>query len=618
MPPGFDFPNDTQAWLPQTIRFDPHMTLLFPALGRLRPGVTLAQARGEFDAFVRHLDEPGREGKWMSGILPLKELLVADIRRPLEIFAAAVVLVLLIACANVANFLLARASGRRREIAVRAALGATRTRLIRQLLTESTLVSIAGGAGGILFARWGVPALLALAPQGTIPRADMIRIDARVMAFALGVSLLTGIIFGLAPALRLTRRSFQGSLLPGSRAFSAGQERLRSTLVVAEIALALVLLAGAGLMLKSFMRLRAVDPGFRPDHVITLTVDLPDAAYPTAEKLRAFHQQMLSRLSGLPGVVAAGAVNWRPLGDALIRGDFQVEAGLPVPEDFNPDKPAVSPGYFTAMRIRLLRGRDFSAHDGATDARVAIVSRTVAKFLSGSEDAIGRRVTLQDHPAFEDWLTVVGVVDDVKQDGPGQSAHAAIYQPYFQVGRSFFLSHMTFVIRTESDPLRLAPAIRGVLRDVDRNQPAQSIATMGDVMRAATAEPGFHAWLLSLFAALALTLALGGIYGVLAYSVAQRTQEIGVRMALGAGRATVVWMVLRRTLALTALGVALGTAGALAATRVLTTFLFEIKPDDPTTFVAVAVVIAATALIASAVPARRATRVDPLLALRHE
>jgi putative ABC transport system permease protein len=618
MPAGFDFPNHAQAWIPQTIRTDPHMSLVVPVLGRLRPGVTVAQARAEFEAFTRHLDEPAG-GKWVSGILPLKELLVADTRRPLGIFAASVVLVLLITCANVASLLLARASGRQREMAVRAALGASRRRLIRQLLTESALVSLAGGACAIVLARWGVPALLALAPEGKIPRIETIAIDGRVLIFAIGVSLVTGLIFGVAPALRMTRRGFHGSLAPSSRTFFAGQERLRATLVTAEIALAVMLLVGAGLLLKSFLRLQAVDLGFRPDQVITLTVDLPETDYPTAQKLHAFHEQTLARLSGLPDVVSAGAINWRPLGTVLITGDFQVEGGPTVPDGFIPDKPAVSPGYFAAMGIRVLRGRDFTTEDTASSANVAVVSRTVARFLSGSdENAIGRRVSLRDNPAPEDWLTVVGIVDDVRQWGPHEPAHAAIYQPYLQVSRPFFINHMSFAIRTAADPLRLAPAIRSVLRDVDRNQPAQSIVPMTDVMSAATAEPAFQARLLTIFASLALILAAVGIYGVVAYAVSQRTQEIGVRMALGAQAGTVVWMVLGRTLLLSAAGVALGACGALAATRILATLLFEITPTDPATFSAVASIILLVALAAAVVPALRAARIDPVVALRND
>jgi putative ABC transport system permease protein len=316
-------------------------------------------------------------------------------------------------------------------------------------------------------------------------------------------------------------------------------------------------------------------------------------------------------------VVGAGAVNWRPLGTSVLSGDFQVE-GTPIAGNITADKLVVSPGYLAAMGIRLIRGHDFTTRDDGNGAGAAIVSRSVARLLSASEDVVGRRITLESNPQPEDWATIVGVVEDVKQWGPSQRAHMAIYRPYLQVTRSFFLSHMTFVVRTASDPLELAPALRSVLRSVDSNQPAQSIAAMSDVMAAATAEPAFQARLLGTFAALALLLALVGTYGVLAYSVAQRTHEIGVRMALGARSRTVMWMVIRRTLVLGGLGVAIGTIGALWASRLLSTFLFEIQPTDPGTFAVVALSILLAATAAGFIPARRATRVDPLVALRHE
>jgi putative ABC transport system permease protein len=526
--------------------------------------------------------------------------------------------VLLIACANVANLLLARASAREREIAVRAALGAGRARLIRQLLTESTLLALAGGTLGILAARWGVPALLALAPRGRIPRLEMIVVDRSVLAFAIGVSLLTGIVFGLAPALRLTRRRFAGSLLPGGRMLQGGQERLRAALVVGEIALALTLLTGAGLMLKSFLRLRAVDPGFRPDHAVALTVNLPGSRYSTVQKVHAFHHDTLARLSSLPDVVVAGAVNWRPLGEQHMNGGFQVEGRPALPIDFNVDKQAISPGYFGAMGITLVRGRDFSDSDDAAGPGVAIVSRSVARALSPSEDVVGQRVTLEDRPTPADWLTIVGVVNDVKQLGPALPSHPAIYRPYPQIQRPSLLRHMNFVARTATDPVRILPSIRDVLRAVDKDQPAASIALMNDVMSSTTAEPGFHMRLLGTFAMLAVMLALLGTYGVLAYSVALRTHEIGLRMALGARTPDVLWMVIRRTLMLGAAGIVIGIAGALFATRILASLLFEITPTDPATFGAVALTILIAALAAGLIPARRATLVDPLVALRHE
>jgi len=619
MAPGFAFPRDTDVWIPSRITINPGQERFMPVIGRLKPGVAPAQARAELDAIAPHLsEEPSSDQEtWISGLVPLKEFVVGNVRRPLEIFAVAIALVLLIACANVANLLLARAAVRRHEISLRLALGARRGRIMRQLLTESLLLSTVGGACGLLFAHWLVPALLALAPAGRIPRLELIRLDSTVLLFAASVSLLTGILFGLAPAIRMTRTRIRESLLPTGRTVAQGRDRTRAALVVGEIALALVLLTGAGLLLRSFLRLTAVDPGFRADHVLTMTLDLDDASYGTAATLRAFHTRVLEQLSSIPGVISVAAINWRPLGGALIKGDFQIEGSPDLRDVRVVDKPAVSPRYFATMGLRLMRGRDFTDADDESAAGVAIVSRSVAR-LFPSEDAVGKRITLQTTPTPEDWLTIVGVVDDVKQEGLAQPAHAAIYRPYRQVTFPFFLAHMTYAVRTVSDAVPVTPAMREALRRVDRNQPTGAIVSMSEVLHQSTADPRFQARLLATFAGLALLLAALGTYGVLAYSVVQRTSEIGIRLALGARRRSVVSMVLRQTLRLSAAGIVIGTAGALAATRVLQTALFEIEPSDPGTFAAVAGLIMAAALAAGAVPALRATRIDPLAAIRHE
>jgi predicted permease len=620
MPPGFNFPGDSEIWTPLVVQTNPHNSTVRPVIGRLKPGVLPSQAQAELETIARRLPLMHGEERsdFTARVIRLKDSLVGNVQTSLLIFAGAVAFVLLIACANVANLLLIRATSRRQEISVRAALGASRWRLIRQLLTENTMVSLAGGTAGTLLAMVAVPALLALAPLGKIPRMEEIHIGPEVLAFTLGISVLTGLVFGFVPAWDVTRRELRESLGAGGRALSGSHGRFRNALVVAEIALALVLLSGAGLMLKSFARMRAVDPGFHPDNVLTMTVDLPDSTYRTAPQINAFHERTLEKLSRLPGVVSAGAVNWLPLGEGLMAGDFQLEGGRHLPPDYMVDKPVVSPGYFRTIGIRLLSGRDFAARDHAGAPGVVIVSQSVARQLWPGVDPVGKRISMEDHPGPGDWLTIIGVVDDVRQQGLTQKADPAVYQPYSQVAQPGFLTHMTFAVRTASNPLETAPVMRDVLREVDRNQPAQSIATMQDVIAATTTEPRFQSRLLAVFAGLALLLAAVGIYGVLAYSVNERTREIGIRVALGAGTLDVVRAVILRSLALATGGVALGMAGALLVTRVLAKFLFEVQPTDPATFVSVALLLTAVALLASWVPARRAARVDPVVALRFE
>jgi putative ABC transport system permease protein len=381
--------------------------------------------------------------------------------------------------------------------------------------------------------------------------------------------------------------------------------------------LALVLLTGAGLMLKSFLLMRSVDPGFRTENILTMTVDLPDASYPTAAAIQAFHAGVLAKLSNLPGVVAAGAVNFMPLQPFLIQGDFHLDGGRKRPPGFIVAKPAVSPDYFRVMGIRFLRGRAFTDEDNSNAPEVAIVSQSVARTLWPGEDPIGKRLTMEDEPKPSDWLTIVGIVDDVRQQSLADEPLPAIYQPYQQVTRPFFINHMSFVVRSAASPQSFAAGPRGVLNAVDKNQPV-SIAPLTELADADTAEKWFQARLISTFSVLALFLAAIGIYGVLAYAVTERTREIGIRMALGAKKGDITAMLLRRTLLLVMAGVALGGCGALVLTRVLAKFLFEVKPNDPATFLAVAAILAATGIIAGLLPAQRATRVDPVVALRWE
>jgi len=549
----------------------------------------------------------------VAAIIPLKDTLTSHVRTSLLVLAGAVLFVLLIACANVANLLLIRAATRRHEMAVRVALGASRGRIARQLLTESVLIALIGGALGMLVAFAGVRGLLAMAPAGRIPRIDDVHINGWVLLFTLGVSVMTGILFGLVPAQSGARREPQEALGQGKRLVGGPHHRLRSVFVTGEIALALILLSGAGLMIKSFLLMRSLDTGYDSSRVMTMAVDLPPIAYPDATRLQAFHTALLERLARIPGAGRVGAVSFRPMGDVGIMGDFEVEGPTPLPHGYTVDKPTVSPGYFAALGIRILAGRDFTPADRAGAPGVVVVSETMARRVWPNESAVGRRISMQEHPGPNDWLTVIGVVNDVVQDAE-LSHHSTLYLPYLQTTAPFFINHMTFVVRPEPGA-SLAPAMRAALREVDPAVPAQALETMDQSMMDTIAEPVFQMRLLATFAALALLLAALGTYGVLAYDVTERTREIGLRMALGATPGNVLRMVLGRTAALALLGAALGVAGSLTLTSVLTKSLFEVKPTDPVTLAAVTIVLVVVALLAGYLPAQRAAGVRALTTL---
>jgi putative ABC transport system permease protein len=615
MPPQFSFPPDAGLWVPADMRIDPHLVMMRPVMGRLRPGTTAAQALAELMTLSREfslMPDEHRENM-VARVYPLNTFLVGNAQRSLLVLAGAVAFVLLIACANVANLLLMRGAARRQDVAIRAALGAGRARLVRQLLTESTVLFLAGAAAGVPLAFAGMRGLLALAPAGTIPRTQDIRMDTGVLLFTFGVALVTGLAFGLPPALVVTGRRSIPSPGHGVRT-TASRTRLRGGLVVAEVALALMLLTGAGLLLRSFQRLRSIDLGFHPEHVMSVTVDLPATTYRTAAAMQSFHDRTLAALSRLPATAAVGAVNWRPLGAAQIVGGFSVEGQSP--PEFVVSKPAVSPDYFRTMGISVLRGRPFSEQDDARAPRVAIVSRAVAQRVWPAADPLGRRISMEEQPQASDWITVVGVVEDVRQERLTQGPVAAIYLPYRQVSGTYSLSHMTFVARTDAPAASYAGALRATLRDIDPDEPAQALAPLEDLVAAQRLAPLFQARLLAAFSLLALVLAAVGIYGLLAYAVVERTHEIGIRMALGAATGRVIRMILTRTLLLAGLGVILGAGGALAVTRVLSSFLFDTSPTDPVTFCTVAALLLLVAVLAGLVPARRATRVNPVLALR--
>jgi predicted permease len=620
MPAGMRFPSDADLWTVFEVQLDQHNSFLRPVVGRLKPGWTLAQAYGEFTSILRalHPISPGsqpRRDNPIAKIMPLKELLVGDVRLSLLVFGAAVALVLLIACANVANLLLMRAESRRQEIAVRIALGAPRRRLVRQLLTESLLLGLIGGAVGILFALWGVPALLALAPKGRIPRLGEIHIDYTVLAFTFTASVLSGLLFGTAPAIQAARRTVRDSLA-GNRG-TMGSSSVRSVLVIAEIALAVVLLSGAGLLMKTLWRLHSVDPGYQTDNVLAMSVDVPRAVYRQASDVRTFHARVLETLRAVPGVAEAAAISSLPLTPFFPRGDLQLE-GSQFPTNYAVDKLVISGDYFRTMGIRILQGRDFSERDTIEAPHVALLSRSAAAALWPGQDPIGKRVAESNRDQVKNWFTIVGVVDDVRQEGLAAPPDHAVYFPIGQTPVSGWLLHMAFVTRPSHPYLRIGPSLRAAIHAVDPSMPIAQFTSMQDLVVRTGAERTFQARLITVFATLALVLALIGIYGVAAYAVTMRTREIGIRMALGARRADVVRLVLRRTLALSASGLVLGLGGAFFATRALEKLLFEVKPNDPATMVAVAVVLASAAVLAGWFPARRAAQVDPLVALRWE
>jgi predicted permease len=620
MPSGFSFPAASELWTPLAIQLDAGNSFLLSILGRLPADATPDQARNELASIVDALPRDPRDRrdrKMLAAILPLKDVLTGKVAKSLLIFSGAVAFVLLIACANVANLLLIRAATRRREMAVRVALGASRVRIARQLLTESALVGLAGGAVGVLVAQVGVRTLLAIAPQGRIPRLDEVHVDGWVLGFTIAISLITGIVFGLVPALQSARRPPAEALAHSTHVVGGVQSRLRAILVSAEVALALVLLTGAGLMIKSFVRMRNVDKGYDGSRVMTMAVDLPSLRYPDVTRTRAFHTALVGRLAGIPGVQSAAGASFAPMGAVGVMGNFVVDGPTPFPKGYSVDKTLVTPGYFAAMGVRLLRGRDFTANDDDHVPSVVIVSERVARRIWPNDDALGKRISMADKPGPQDWLTVVGVANDVMQDGVTEK-HSTIYLPYLQTGWLFLLSHMTYVVRSDAGAASIAPAMRAALREVDPAVPAQSLQTMDDAMLQVVAEPLFQTRLLTVFSVIAILLAAIGTYGVLAYDVTERSREIALRMALGATPSDVIRMVMRRTGTLAVSGAVVGAVGSIAITRVLTKSLFEVKPTDPATIASMIVVIVLVALAAGFVPARRAARLDVLTTLPNE
>ena len=623
MPPTFDFPHGAALWTPLPARPDPNSLVLRPVIARLTPGTSIETARRELESTLARLpstadEKPGTE---ITDVRPLVDLLVAGARPSLWMLSGAVSLVLLIACANIANLLLIRAATRRHEIGVRAALGAGRARIVRQLVTESVLLACVGGAAGVVLARWSVRVLVATAPAGRIPRGQEITVDWRVLGAAFAVSLVAGLLCGIFPALAGTRRDPREALTTSGRAVAGAHDRVRRVFVVAQLALAIVLSTGAGLLLKSLARMHGVDPGFRSSGVVTFGVSLSPAAFPDAADIRGFEASMVDRLGHVSGVEAATMVNWIPLGGALISGDLHIEGVGSMPEGYVVDKLVTAPGYFSTMGIRLFAGRDFDGHDDPSSLPVTIVSRSVAQRFWPPDGlgAIGQRLTENgEDPQPGEWRTIVGIVDDIVQRGVTQGRDGAQYFPMAQTEDLVFIRDVTFVVRTERTASDLTRSFRAIAHDLDPVVALRDIQSMDAAADASIADSRFETRLLTIFAALALLLAAVGTYGVLAYDVAARTHELGVRVALGAVPRDVIRVVVRRTLALVIPGSLIGLLGALAVTRFLQKSLFEVTPTDPATLLAVTGVLALVALLAGLTPTRRAMRIDPMTALRNE
>jgi len=589
------------------------------AVARLAPGVSAEQAQAEMNTIADRLEAQnvGFNTGWGATVVPLRDQLAGEIKPALLVLLGAVGFVLLIACVNVANLLLARAAGRHKEIAIRSAIGAGRRRIIRQLLTESLLLALLGGTLGLLLSRWCVSALVALSPPNLLG-AGQVGVNLPVLAFTLAVSLLTGIVFGLVPALEASRVDLSKSLKEESRG-NAGSSRgrwVRDMLVVAEVGLALVLLVGAGLMAKSFLRLQAVNPGFKAENLLTMRVLLPRAKYPDDAKVVAFFQQAVANFRTLPGVSSASAVSALPFADLGAATDFSI-AGRPAQapgEELVTDVRVVDEAYFRTMGIRVVAGRTFTEQEGMEDRNVSVINEAMARKYFAGENPLGKRivVNMKDDPAPSE---IIGIVGDARY---GKLEEDELRPMVYWTPPQLTYSSMTLMMRTSGDPESLAAAARREVLAIDKDQPVSDVRTMESWLDESVARTRFGTLLLVAFAGLALTLAAVGIYGVMSYSVAQRQSEIGVRMALGAQARDVLGLVIRQGLGLVLVGVALGLLGALALTRVMSSLLYGVSATDPLTFAAIALVILGVAWVACYIPARRAARVDPLTALRYE
>ena len=620
-PPGFGLASKVDAWTPMAFKpdetaNDARGSHYINVVGRLKPGVTVAQAKAELEVIATQLAKqyPDSNKGWGIFMMPVQDYLVRDVKPVLYTLLGAVGCVLLIACANLANLLLARATARSREISIRAALGAGRARLVRQLLTESVVLAVCGGVAGVIMASLGLDALLALAPA-SLPRIGEIHLDLGVLLFSLALSILTGLVFGIAPAWLAARADVNEALKQGTRGSTEGgaRGRLRSALVVIEVTFALVLLGGAGLLARSFMQLARVDPGFIPENATLLRLSLPQKKYAEKDQQIAFANSLVERVKTLPGVQAAGITHSMPLVGDYVLG-FNIEGRPHIdPADLpNTNYYSVTPDYFRAMGIRLIRGRIFTPQDDAKAPRVAIINETMARQFFPGEDPIGKRINITNGP--DTWREIVGIVGDIKQYGVDKATSAQSYEPFAQVP----FTSLNVVVRTTGSPAALLGALRPAVYAVDKDQPVGAIRPLEEIMAESIARQRFAMTLLTIFSAVALIIAAVGIYGVMAYNVVQRTGEFGIRMALGAQQRDVLQLVLTQGGKLIGLGLLIGLLATLAASRAMGSMLFNVSAYDPLTLASITLLLGAVALIACFFPANRATKVNPIEALRTE
>jgi putative ABC transport system permease protein len=621
---GFHFPREelpgkTDFWIPWTDEPEQRGDRDVAALARLKPGATVRQAQAAMDVFAERLERAHPEDKgWRFELVPMREAVAGEVKPAILMIFAAVGFVLLIACANVANLLLARAATRQKEMAIRSGLGAGRLRLIRQLLTESVLLSLAGGVLGLAVAYRGIHWILLLAPKDT-PRLSQVGLNATVLVITAVTAIAVGILFGLVPALQASNPSLSTALKEGGGVTPNGFRTarghgLRNLLVVSQVALTLVLTVGAGLMLKSFVRLTSVDLGFRPDGVLAFWVYLSGKKYESSERRLSFYEQTVSHMKALPGVESAALTSFLALEGYATTG-AQIEGRPTSPnEDLEVGYKAISPDFFRVMGVPIVEGRSFSEDDRQGAPPVAIINRAFARRFYPRGDALGRRIHL-DWGREPRWREVLAVAGDIRDGRLESEAEPEVYVP---IAQAWVSPSVAFVVRSPVNPAGLAGALRHAIYAVDKDQPVSSMQTMQQILADTVAQPRFRTLLIVAFSLLALVLTAVGLYGVLAYSVSERTHEIGVRLALGAERADILKFVLKQGASLTFAGVALGLAGALALTRFVASFLYDVRADDPATFAGVSLLLVAVALLATYVPARRATKVDPMVALRYE